>query len=110
MSFCLVTSVFISMSLDGVHITSFSRIIHVNTSITIKVLGEISFRVMEENWQHLKDTLAFSSLLVCYNQNRVLLTRDLLPNISLVVGQSSVYISLALRVRDIATSRLTSNQ
>ena len=66
--------------------------------------------VMAENWQLLKDTLAFSSFLVCWNRNRVLLTSDLLPNISLVVGQSSVNISLALRAREISISRLTSNQ
>ena len=38
------------------------------------------------------------------------LTSDLLPNISLVVGQSSVNVSLALCARDISTLRLTSNQ
>ena len=41
---------------------------------------------MAENWQHLKDTLAFSSFLVCLNLNNFLLTSDLLPNISLIVG------------------------
>ena len=41
------------------------------------------------------DTLGLSSLLVCNKQNRVLLTSDLLLNISFVVGQSSVNISLA---------------
>ena len=40
----------------------------------------------------------------------VLLTIDLLPNISLVVGQSSVNISLTLCAREISTSRPTSNQ
>ena len=34
-------------------------------SITVKVLGGISFHVMAENWKHLKDTLTFSSFLVC---------------------------------------------
>ena len=63
---------------------------------------------LEENWKYLKDTLAFLSFLVGKNQNRILLTSDLLPNISLVVGQSSVNISLGLP--DISTSRLTSNQ
>ena len=38
---------------------------HVNASILIKVLGEISFHVMAEIWKHLKDILAFSSFLVC---------------------------------------------
>ena len=51
------------MTLDGV--TSFSRIrnleIHVNASVTVKVLAGISFHVMAEIWKHLKDTLAFSS-------------------------------------------------
>ena len=37
-------------------------------------------------------------------------TIDLMPNLSLVVGPSSVYISRALRARDISASRLTSNQ
>ena len=73
----------------------------INAFITVKVFGGISFHVMAENWQYLKDTLAF--LLESK------LTSDLLPNISLVVGQSSVHISLVLRVREISTS-LTSNQ
>ena len=60
--------------------------IHVNVSITIKVLGGVSFHVTVINWQQLKDTLGFSSFLGCLNQNRILLTRDLLPNISLVIG------------------------
>ena len=48
---CLVTSVFISMLLNGV--TLFFRIktykMCVNASITVKVLGAISFHVMAEN-------------------------------------------------------------
>ena len=40
----------------------------------------ISIHVMAENWQLLKSTFAFSSFL------RVLLTSDLLSNISLFVG------------------------
>ena len=36
----------------------------VNASVTVKVLGGISFHVMAENWKHLKDTLAVSSFLV----------------------------------------------
>ena len=55
------------MRLDGV--TSFSRIktykTLVNVSVIVKVLGGIEFHVMAENWKHLKDTLAFSSLRVC---------------------------------------------
>ena len=51
---------------------------------------------MAGNWKHLKDALAFSSFLVCWNLKRVLLTSDLLPNISPVVDQSSVNISPAL--------------
>ena len=63
------------------------------------------FHVMAENWKHLKDAIAFSSFLTCMckNRNRFLLTSDLLPNLSMVVGQSSVGISLALRARDIST-------
>ena len=80
--------------------------IHLNASITVQVFGGISFRVMEENWQHPKDTLAFS-FLVCKNRNGVLLKINLLPNISLVVGQWSVNISLALHAREISTSRMT---
>ena len=54
--------------------------------------GGISFHVMAKNWQHLKEILGLSSFFV----NRVLLTSGLLPNLSLVVGQSSVNISLGL--------------
>ena len=57
----------------------------------------------------MKDTLA-SCRFLCVRSERVLLTSDLLPNISLVVGQSSVNISLALCARDISISRLTFNQ
>ena len=69
--------------------------IHLNASITVQVFGGISFRVMEENWQHPK------AFLVCKNRNGVL------PNISLVVGQWSVNISLAFHAPEISTSRLT---
>ena len=83
----LVTAAFISMTLDGVTLSrTKSYEIHVNVSITIKVLGGVSFHVTVINWQQLKDTLGFSSFLGCLNQNRILLTRDLLPNISLVIG------------------------
>ena len=47
---------------------------------------------------------------LCVRIKTVLLTSDLLPNISLVVCQSSVNISLTLRTRHIYTSRLPSNQ
>ena len=64
---CLVTSVFIFTTLDG--LTSFSRIKNLrktcDASITVKDLGGISIHVMAENWQLLKDTLAFSPFLVC---------------------------------------------
>ena len=73
-------------------------------------LFRISFCVLAENWNHLKDTLLFLVILIWKNLNRVLLTSDLLPNISLVVGQLSVNVSLPLRARDISTSGLTSNQ
>ena len=84
--------------------------IHVNASITAIVLGGISFHVMAENWQHLKDTLSFSPFLMCKNRNIVMLTSDLLPNISLVVGQLSVNISLVLHALDISTLQLASDQ
>ena len=50
------------MTLDSV--TSFSRTkkltsTHVSASITVEGFGGISFRVMAENWQHLKDLHAF---------------------------------------------------
>ena len=38
---------------------------NVNAFIKDKVLGGISFHPMVENWKHLKDTVAFSSFLVC---------------------------------------------
>ena len=66
--------------------------------------------VMAENWKKSEGYNCFFVFLVCENRNRVLLTSDLLPNISLVVGQSSGNISLALRARDISTSRLTYRQ
>ena len=100
------------MTLDGVmSISRFKNLRNTcKASVTVKILGRIFSHIMVENWQHLKDTLAFSLFLVCWNQNRVLLTSDLLPSISLVVSQSSVNISLALHAHEICTSRLTSNQ
>ena len=47
---------------------------------------------------------------LCVRIEMVFRTSDLLPNISLVVGQPSVIISPALRAREISTLRLTSNQ
>ena len=46
-------------------LTSKTREILKNASITVKVLGGISFHVMAENWKHLTDTVTFSSFLVC---------------------------------------------
>ena len=43
--------------------------VHVNATIRVKVFGEISFHAMAENWQRLKDTLAFLSFLVTCSQN-----------------------------------------
>ena len=55
------------MPLDGV--TSFSRIktyeIHVNASVTVKVLSGSPFHVMSESLKHLKDRLAYTSFPVC---------------------------------------------
>ena len=39
------------------------------------------FTYLAENWQHLKDKLALSSIFACKNRNRVLLTSELMPNI-----------------------------
>ena len=77
---------------------------HVNASVTVQVLGGISFHVMAKNWKHLKDSLAFVSSLECSNRNRVWLTSEILPNVSLDVGQSLVNMSLALFTYDISTS------
>ena len=65
---------------------------HLNAAITVTALGGISLDVMAENWGPLKDTLDFLS----YRIEIVLLTSDLLPNISLVVGQSSSRFALNL--------------
>ena len=107
----MMTSNFISLVLDG--LTLFSCIKNLYNKYKClyysKSFGRISFHVMTENWQHLKATLAFS-LFLCVRIEIVLLTSDLLPNISLVVGLSSVNISLTLQAREIPTSRLTSKQ
>ena len=39
--------------------------LQVYASVTVKALGVISFHVMAEIWKHLKDTLSFTSFLVC---------------------------------------------
>ena len=54
--------------------------IHVNASITVGVIGGISFYVMVENWSYLKYTLAFSLCFVCQSGNRGLLISDVLPS------------------------------
>ena len=48
--------------------------------------------------------MPFGRFLSVRIEKRVLLTGDLLPYISLVVGQSSVNISLALRTHEISTT------
>ena len=68
--------------------------IHVNTSITVKVLGGISFHIMAANMKHQKDTHAFPMFFFVLQSKQILAYSDLLPNISLAVGQSSVNISL----------------
>ena len=61
----LMTSNFISMTLDGV--TSFPRIKDLRNACkricNSQSFGKNAFIVMAENWQHLKGTLAFSSFL-----------------------------------------------
>ena len=60
----LMTSIFISMTLDGE--MSFSRIknLHVNASMAVKILGGICVHALAKIWKHLKDTLAFLSFIV----------------------------------------------
>ena len=38
---------------------------NVHVSITVNVLGGISFHVIVRNWEHLKDTLALLLFLAC---------------------------------------------
>ena len=45
------------------------------------------FSAMAENWKNLKDTTDFSSFLVCKNQNRSALVRELFSTNSLFVVQ-----------------------
>ena len=68
----------------------------VNAYLQSKFLAGFFFHIMSEIRKHLKDTLAFSSFLVLEPNSLVL------PNTSLVVGQSSVKMSLALPARDIS--------
>ena len=70
--------------------------------------SHISFHEMAKISKHL-DTPAFSSFLGVRIEI-VLLTSNLFPSISLVVGQSSVNRSLVTGARDVSTSRLTSSQ
>ena len=98
------------MTLDK--ITSFScfRILRntLNASIRVIVLGRISFHEMANSgniWIHLPFRRFLS-----VRMEIGLPTSDLLPSISLVVGQSSVNISLVTRAHDVSTSRLTSIQ
>ena len=102
---------FISFVLDGLTLFSCIKNLHNEYKCLYysTSFGRISFHVMTENWQHLKATLAFS-LFLCVRIQTVLLTSDLFPNISLVVGQSSLNISLVLWAHEISTLRLTSNQ
>ena len=63
----LMKSIVVSMTLDCVScfLASKTYEIHVNASITDKVIGGISFHVIGENLKHLKDTLEFTSFLEC---------------------------------------------
>ena len=98
------------MTLDKV--TSFScfRILRntLNAYIRVIVLARISFHEMAKSgniWIHLRFR-RFLSVRI----ETILLTSNLLPSISLVVGQSSVTISLVTRAHDVSSSRLTSSQ
>ena len=86
------------MTLDGV--TSFFRIINLRNTCKRIYYSQSSRRDL---FSCNGGKLAFPSFLV------YLPTSDLLPNVSLVVGQTSVNTSLALRAREISTSRLISN-
>ena len=81
-----MTSIFTSITLDGV--TLLFRISNLRNACKCFYYSQSSWRDFfscnAENWKQQKDSLAFSSFLVSYNRNRVLLTSDLLSNISLV--------------------------
>ena len=77
---------------------------HVNISVTVKVVGGFLF-VMAKLEQIKRNYLHFHRFLCV-----IIETRSLLTDISLVVNQSLVNISLALCARDIFTSQLTSTR
>lgn len=72
--------------------------IQARESITGKILV-VFLHVMVENLSNLKDTLAFFVISSVLEFKKILSYCDLLPNISLVVGQSSdnKHVSLALQ-------------
>ena len=59
------------------------------------------FSAMAESSKKLKSSNVFSLFIVCSNQNRSVLVRELLSNNSLFVGQLYNDKSLALRARDL---------
>ena len=59
------------------------------------------FSAMAKSWMKLKTSNVFSSFIVCYNQTRSLLVRELLSNNSLFVVQLYKDESLLLRARDL---------
>ena len=54
-----------SLGKRAIGVRAIEVLLSVNPSVIVKVFGGISFLLMAENSQHLKDTLAFSSFLVC---------------------------------------------
>lgn len=102
-------SVFIFMALEGVT-SFFSHKKNLRNTNFSQSFGR-DFVSTAKTLEISEEYTCVSSFLVRY-RNRVFLhvTSDLLPNISLVVGQLSVNISPALRARDVSTSRLTSKQ
>ena len=96
---CLMSSVFIFITLDGVTSFLFSRMKTLRNTCERLYHIQSSWRdTLSCNGGKLAisdgNTLPFRHFF-CKNRNFVLLTSDLLPNISLVVGQSSVNISLS---------------
>ena len=59
------------------------------------------FSAMAESWKKLKTSNVFSSCIVCLNQNRSAIVRELLSNNSLFVRQLYEDKSLALHARDL---------
>ena len=85
----LLTSVFVSKTLDGV--TSFflsqQRKKCMSTSaLHSKLLAGFLYS-MAESWKNLKDTITFSSSSMCLTRNRSALVRDLFSNKSKFAGQ-----------------------